>query len=89
MLPSDDSIEWTDSAHTMHLVERIVPDALAGKPVSDFHSGENVRLVGLIRAGLGRVNVEGLFAQEDDILEFLVTNEGLRELPDLLKAGAQ
>jgi hypothetical protein len=43
----------------------------------------------LIRAGLGRVNVEGLFAQEDDILEFLVTNEGLRELPDLLKAGAQ
>jgi hypothetical protein len=57
--------------------------------VSDFHSGENVRLVGLIRAGLGRVNVEGLFAQEDDILEFLVTNEGLRELPDLLKAGAK
>jgi trk system potassium uptake protein TrkA len=89
MLPSDDSIEWTDSAHTMHLVERIVPDALAGKPVSDFHSGENVRLVGLIRAGVGRVNVEGLFAQEDDILEFLVTNEGLRELPDLLKAGAK
>ena len=33
---------------------------------------------GSIRGGQGRVNIEGLFAQEDDILEFLVTNDGLR-----------
>jgi trk system potassium uptake protein TrkA len=88
MLPSDDSIEWTDSANTMHLVERIVPDALAGKPVTSFHVGENVRLVGLIRAGQARVNVEGLFAQEDDVLEFLVNNEGLRDLHTLLGTSA-
>ena len=31
MLPADDSIEWTDMANSMHLVERIVPDALAGQ----------------------------------------------------------
>src|SRR6202451_2276659 len=41
MLPSDDSIEWTDTGNTMHLVERIVPDALAGKPVTNFNLGEN------------------------------------------------
>ncbi len=84
MLPSDDSIEWTDSSNTMHLVERIVPDVLAGKPVTSFNVGENVRLVGVIRAGQARVNVEGLFAQEDDILEFLVNNDGLRDLHTLL-----
>jgi trk system potassium uptake protein TrkA len=84
MLPSDDAIEWTDTGNTMHLVERIVPDALAGKPITNFNIGENVRLVGLIRAGQGRVDVEGLFAQEDDILEFLVTNDGLKQLHDLL-----
>jgi len=84
MLPSDDAIEWTDTGNTMHLVERIVPDALAGKPITNFNIGENVRLVGLIRGGQGRVDVEGLFAQEDDILEFLVTNDGLRQLHDLL-----
>jgi trk system potassium uptake protein TrkA len=87
MLPSDDSIEWSDTANTMHLVERIVPDTLAGKPVSNFHVGDSVRLVGLIRAGIGRVNIEGLFAQEDDILEFLVTHDGLRALHDLLEGG--
>ena len=84
MLPSDDAIEWTDTGNTMHLVERIVPDALAGKPITNFNLGENVRLVGLIRGGQGRVDIEGLFAQEDDILEFLVTNDGLKQLHDLL-----
>jgi hypothetical protein len=84
MLPSDDSIEWSDTANTMHLVERIVPDALAGKPVSDFNVGDSVRLVGIIRAGIGRVSIEGLFAQEDDLLEFVVTHDGLRALHDLL-----
>lgn len=87
MLPSDDAIEWTDTGNTMHLVERIVPDALAGKPVTNFNVGENVRLVGIIRGGQGRVNVEGLFAQEDDILEFLVTNDGLKQLHDLLASS--
>jgi trk system potassium uptake protein TrkA len=84
MLPSDDAMEWTDTGNTMHLVERIVPDALAGKPITNFNIGENVRLVGLIRGGQGRVAIEGLFAQEDDILEFLVTNDGLKQLHDLL-----
>ena len=88
MLPSDDSISWTDTANTMHLVERIVPDALAGRPVASFNSGHDVRLVGIIRGGLGRVDVEGLFAQEDDVLEFLVTNDGLDQLRSLLEASS-
>jgi trk system potassium uptake protein TrkA len=88
LMPADDSIEWTDTGNTIHLVERIVPDALAGKPVTSFDVGEHVRLVGLIRGGQGRVNIEGLFAQEDDILEFLVTSDGLAKLHSLLEVGA-
>jgi trk system potassium uptake protein len=87
MMPADDSIEWTDMAGTMHLVERIVPDGLAGKPVATFNVSEDVRLVGLIRGGVGRVDVEGIFAQEDDVLEFIVTNDGLKQLQDFLSAG--
>jgi trk system potassium uptake protein len=87
ILPADDSIEWSAGTGTLHLVERIVPDVLAGKPVSQFDQGESVRVVGVIRGGQGRVNVEGLFAQEDDILEYLVTTEGLEELQALIKNG--
>jgi trk system potassium uptake protein TrkA len=85
MLPSNDAIEWSDTADTLHLIERVVPDALAGKPVSKFHLGDSVRLVGIVRAGQGRVNVEDLFAQEGDILEFLVTTDGRQALHDLLE----
>ncbi|MDE3065327.1 MAG: TrkA family potassium uptake protein [Acidobacteriota bacterium] len=86
MMPSDESIEWTDGAGTLHLVERILPDHLAGKPLDQFNRGTNVRVVGLVRAGAGRVDLEGLFAQEDDMLEFLVTPDGLEELSTMLGA---
>jgi hypothetical protein len=33
------------------------------------------------------VSIEGLFAQEDDVLEFLVTTEGLDELKALIESG--
>jgi hypothetical protein len=33
------------------------------------------------------VNIDGLFAQEDDVLEFLVTTEGLDELKSLIDNG--
>ncbi len=85
LLPSDDSIEWSDGAGTMHLVERIVPDALAGRPLGEFNRGDQVRVVGLVRGGSGRIDVEGLFAQEDDTLEFLVTSAGLDLLDALLQ----
>jgi trk system potassium uptake protein TrkA len=88
LLPKDDSIEWTDGAGTMHLVERILPDHLAGRPLDQFNRSEHVRVVGLIRAGQGRVNLEGLFAQEDDMLEFLVTPSGLAELATMLEKEA-
>jgi trk system potassium uptake protein TrkA len=87
LLPSDDSVEWVASSGTLHLVERIVPDVLAGKPINFYDHGDHVRVVGLIRGGQGRVNVEGLFAQEDDVLEFLVTTEGLEELRSLIENG--
>jgi trk system potassium uptake protein TrkA len=87
LIPSDDAIEWTDGTGTLNLVERVVPDGLAGKPIASFNFGDDVRIVGLIRAGQGRVNIEGLFAQEDDVLEFLVTTEGLETLQSLLVAG--
>ncbi len=89
LIPSDDSIEWTDGTGTLHLVERVVPDSLAGRPIANFHFGDGVRVVGLIRGGQGRVNVEGLFAQEDDVLEFLVTTDGLEHLQSLLVEGAR
>ena len=51
LLPSDDSVEWTDGTGTLHLVERVVPDTLAGKTLASFNFNSDVRVVGLIRGG--------------------------------------
>ena len=83
--PVDDSVEWTDGTATLHLVERIVPDHLAGREMRHFSQHPGVRLVGLIRGGRGRVDLEGLFAQEDDVLEFMTTADGLAELDRMMK----
>lgn len=88
ILPHDESIEWSDDAGTLHLVERIVPDRLAGKPLTHFNVGADVRVVGVIRGGQGRIDLDGLFAQEDDVLEFLVTGPGLARLVDLLEEAS-
>jgi len=85
MLPDDKSIAWSEGIGGLSLLERVVPDELAGRPVSDLNISDNVRIVGLIRGGVGRVNIEGLFTQEDDVLEFMVTPEGVNELDTFLE----
>ena len=87
IVPTDDSVEWTDSMGTLQLVERILPDELAGRKLDDLNINNDVRVVGLIRGGVGRVDVDGLFAQEDDIIEFMVTPQGIEELRVMLTGG--
>lgn len=87
LVPRDDSVEWTDGGGSLHLVERILPDHLAGQPLSALNIADRVRVVGLIRGSLGRVDLEGLFAQEDDVLEFLCTEAGLVDLSAALEAA--
>jgi trk system potassium uptake protein TrkA len=82
--PPEIEVEWTDGTATLHLVERIAPDSLAGNPISQLNNSEHIRVVGLVRGGVGRVNVDDLFAQEGDILELLVTPQGLIELQEKL-----
>jgi Trk K+ transport system NAD-binding subunit len=84
MIPNDESIEWTNGAGSLHLVERVVPDALAGRQIHQFNVGDTVRVVGMVRGGQGRVDISELFAQEDDVLEFLVTPQGIHDLHHLL-----
>ena len=84
--PPDIEVEWTDGTGTLQLVERIAPDSLAGHPISQLSSND-VRVVGLVRGGQGRVNVDELFAQEGDVLEILVTPAGLIELQEKIEAG--
>jgi trk system potassium uptake protein TrkA len=84
VLPSDDSIGWRDQSDSIYLVERILPDHLAGQPLSQLNVHEDINVVAVIRGGKGRIDAAKLYGQEDDTVIFTVTAKGLRELDLLL-----
>jgi trk system potassium uptake protein TrkA len=86
VLPTDDGTVWNAVGSQLHLVERVIPDHLAGRSLDSFTLGADVRPVGLLRGNVGRVALDGLFAQEDDVVQFMVTPAGLDALNDYLKA---
>jgi trk system potassium uptake protein len=87
IVPDENAVSWTDVSGGLQLVERLVPDALAGRPLSTMALGDNVRPVSLLRGGVARVAIDGLFAQEGDIVQFMVTGEGLKSLNSWLNGG--
>ena len=45
--------------------------------------------MGLVRGGIGRVDLDGLFAQEDDVLQLMTTDAGRTELRHLLEGTSE
>jgi len=84
LLPQDDSIGWRDGADSIFLVERILPDHFAGKPLAQLNQGDDIHVVGVLRGGRGRIDAASIYGQEDDIVALMVTAQGLRELDALL-----
>ncbi len=84
LLPEDESIGWRDQTDSLFLVERILPDHLAGKPLSELNLDDDIHVVGVVRGGKGRLDAARIYGQEDDTVTFLVTPKGLGELNELL-----
>ena len=84
LLPTDDSIGWSDGADSIFLVERILPDHLAGQPLSQLNVDNEIHVVAVVRGAKGRIDAAKLFGQEDDTVVFTVTAKGLRELDAVL-----
>ena len=84
LLPQDDSVGWRDESDTLFLVERILPDHLAGRPLKEIQVDGDIHIVGVIRGGQGRLDAEKIFGQEDDRLAIMVTTKGLKELDAVL-----
>lgn len=87
IVPEDRSVAWTDPTATLNICERILPDHLAGQPLTNLNVGHDIRVIAISRGGLGRLDVDALFAQEDDIVTFAVTPQGLDQLDATLEAS--
>lgn len=89
LFPGDSVAEWTDATGTLKLVERAIPAAWAGKPLSDLASEGSFRLVGLTRGGDAILTRPDTVGQEGDRLHIALTTDAEADLDAALGTGPQ
>ncbi|MGH8988333.1 MAG: potassium channel family protein [Acidimicrobiales bacterium] len=76
--------EWSDASGKLLLVERAVPDAWAGRRLSQLAVPGRVSIVAVTRAGRPRLDAQDLIGQEGDVLHLAVSVDALDELEERL-----
>ena len=92
LIPGSTAIEWSDPSGNVSLVERGLPPNWAGLNLASLVTGEDVRLVLVMRPGETKVANADLVGQEGDVLLLAVRKDALDTLADrfgetLLRGG--
>ena len=78
LLPEELTPHWRDATGTLLLMDRVLPEHLAGQKLSPLEISGKVRLVAVTRAGVPRLDVGGLVGQDGDLLHLVVMKDDLR-----------
>jgi trk/ktr system potassium uptake protein len=87
LLPEADVLDWSDPSGRLALVDRSLPDAWAGRALSELEHPGRLRVIAVTRAGVPRLDAQELVGQEGDVLHLAVLDEALRELDKALTRG--
>jgi trk system potassium uptake protein TrkA len=87
LLPEEDVGDWSDATGRLNLMDRSLPDAWAGRRLSDLEEEGKVSLVAVTRAGVPRLDARQLIGQEGDVLHLAVLDDARAELDTLLTTG--
>jgi trk system potassium uptake protein TrkA len=87
ILPDTGGVEWIDPSAQVCLVERVIPDAWAGQPLSALEVTGVARVAGVSRLGKGSIPSPGLLAQEGDVVWFILSGSAIEEFDRTLAAG--
>lgn len=80
LLPAAVAGEWTDPSGLLVLVERVLPEAWAGKALRTVGIPGKIHVVAVTRAGVPRLEVADLVGQEGDVLHLAVLKDTVGEL---------
>jgi trk system potassium uptake protein TrkA len=87
LLPATVTGEWTDSTGQLVLVEHLLPEAWAGKRLSDLGLAGRATLVAVTRAGVPRLDVAAMVGQEGDVLHVAVMKDAMTDLESRIESG--
>ncbi len=88
LVPGRDTGVWTDATGRLVLVERMLPEAWAGRPLGGIAIEGKAKVVAVIRAGEPRLDVEELVGQEGDLLHLFAVRDAVEDLTQLLESPA-
>ena len=89
LFPEKSVGEWTDASGTLSLVERALPDAWAGRKLTELDEPGAFRLVALTRGGQARLGGPELVGQEGDILHLMVHKDAQAVMEERMTAGPE
>jgi trk system potassium uptake protein TrkA len=89
LLPAADVLDWSDPTGRLSLIDRSLPEAWAGRPLSDLEQPGHLSVVAVTRAGVPRLDARELVGQEGDVLHLAVLDDALRELDATLNRSGR
>jgi trk system potassium uptake protein TrkA len=87
LLPDEDVGDWTDPSGHLTLLDRSLPDAWAGRRLSELEEPGRLSLVAVTRSGVPRLDARELVGQEGDVLHVAVMNDARHDLDARLEKG--
>src|SRR5262249_37504133 len=80
LLPGAHPADWTDGSGRISLVERDLPAAWAGRPLTELNQPGRFLVVAVTRLGTARVAEPDLIGQEGDVLHLMADAAALDAL---------
>jgi trk system potassium uptake protein TrkA len=84
LLPEEDADDWTDPSGQLTLLDRSLPDAWAGRRLSEIEEPGRLSLVAVTRSGVPRLDARELVGQEGDVLHVAVRRDARQDLDTML-----
>jgi trk system potassium uptake protein len=84
LLPDEDAGDWSDPSGHLTLLDRSLPDAWAGRRLSELEEPGRLNVVAVTRAGVPRLDARELVGQEGDVLHLAIMSDARHELDALL-----
>lgn len=85
LVPDDLDPVWSDASGSVMILDRALPDHLAGTRLSDLEVPGKVRLIAVTRAGVPRLDPNELVGQEADLLHVAVQRDAIKEFQAMMQ----
>ena len=89
LLPEKTTPVWSDASGSLVLIDRVLPDHLAGSSLAQLETPGKTRLVAVTRAGVPRLDAAELIGQEGDLLHIAVHKADISLLETALAPSPQ